>query len=88
MLSLATHEPYFALLREKVVFQRRGEGKGRIRSEAVEGEFQYLSISLLRQYLELEYSGLNIPFGFDMEKIIGLHFWRFSLETISCLCVS
>jgi 5'-3' exonuclease len=50
MLAIATHEPHFVLLREKVV-QRQRRDKQQQKQEAalqVTGEFQYLHANLLR----------------------------------------
>lgn len=69
MLGLLSHDPHFALLREEVVFGPRRAKK----SDTLESQtFYLLHISLLREYLELEFDGLRkrLPFGFDLEKII------------------
>lgn len=69
MLGLLSHDPHFALLREEVVFGPRRAKK----SETLETQtFYLLHISLLREYLELEFSDLRkrLPFEFDLEKVI------------------
>lgn len=76
MLALITHEPHFFVLREKVDFTAfwRKKGGPRIATTldtAVFGEFEFLSVGVLREYLELEL-GANgndsLPF-FDVERI-------------------
>lgn len=69
MLGLLSHDPHFALLREEVVFgPRRAKKPIGLESQT----FYLLHISLLREYLELEFSHLRetLPFKFDLEKII------------------
>lgn len=69
MLGLLSHDPHFALLREEVIFGPRRAKK----SDTLESQtFYLLHISLLREYLELEFDGLRkrLPFEFDLEKII------------------
>lgn len=69
MLGLLSHDPHFALLREEVVFgPRRAKKSNTLESQT----FYLLHISLLREYLELEFDALRkrLPFGFDLEKII------------------
>ena len=69
MLGLLSHDPHFALLREEVVFGPRRAKK----SIGLESQtFYLLHLSLLREYLELEFSHLRktLPFSFDLEKII------------------
>lgn len=36
-------------------------------------DFQLLSISLLREYLEIEFKMDNLPFPYNLERIIGKH---------------
>ena len=65
-LSLVTHEPHFALLREEVIF-------GRSRNGPKAKRFQLLYISVLREYIEAEYAPLAsqlVDFEFDLERII------------------
>ena len=68
MLSLVSHDPHFALLREHVAF-----GPRRSRPTTQGGQkFYLLHISLLREYLELEFTSLRevLPFKYDLENII------------------
>lgn len=69
MLGLLSHDPHFALLREEVTFgPRRAKQSTSLETQT----FYLLHISLLREYLELEFSKLHnkLPFPFDLEKII------------------
>ncbi|PKI84263.1 hypothetical protein MVES_001427 [Malassezia vespertilionis] len=69
MLGLLTHDPHFALLREEVVF---GPQRTKKNSALEHQTFYLLHISLLREYLALEFDALRekLPFAFDLEKII------------------
>ena len=74
MLSLVTHEPNFALLREEVIFGGQNNKKDGRKQLKKLNEFQCLHVSLLRQYLDIEYSAaLNhtlVEFPYDIERII------------------
>uniref|UniRef100_A0A336LMV3 5'-3' exoribonuclease 1 n=1 Tax=Culicoides sonorensis TaxID=179676 RepID=A0A336LMV3_CULSO len=68
MLGLCTHEKHFSLLREEVKF-----GKQINRAASVhETRFFLLHLSLMRDYLELEFDSIRsqIKFKFDIENII------------------
>ncbi|RZF36429.1 hypothetical protein LSTR_LSTR010849 [Laodelphax striatellus] len=70
MLGLCSHEPHFSLLREEVKFSKNAQKK---RSNAPEEiTFFLLHLSLMREYIELEFQQLKqtLKFGFDLEKII------------------
>jgi 5'-3' exoribonuclease 1 len=79
-LGLVTHEPHFFLLREKIDFQAAFR---KVRVEKVEaakmdrdirGEFELLSLGILREYLSLEFAYLEkrLPTGvYDLERIIN-----------------
>ncbi|CAG8688657.1 9885_t:CDS:2, partial [Cetraspora pellucida] len=70
MLGLLSHDPHFALLREEVTFGPSSKKKkhGRIESQ----NFYLMHLSLLREYLDLEFSTLreSLPFEYNLERII------------------
>ena len=77
ILSLLSHEPHFALLREEVIFgleqQQRHirENRKILKRKTV---FQLFHVSVLRKYLNLEFESLSkqgiLKFDYDLEKII------------------
>ncbi|XP_041954750.1 5'-3' exoribonuclease 1 isoform X1 [Alosa sapidissima] len=70
MLGLTSHEPHFSLLREEVRF---GGKKSQKRITAPEETtFHLLHLSLMREYIDYEFSDLKkkIPFEYDLERII------------------
>lgn len=75
MLGLVTHEPHFFILREKVDYTFwKKKGGPRVATSldtAVFGDFEFLSIGVLREYLALElgaFGNSGLPF-FDIERI-------------------
>jgi len=58
MLSLVTHEPYFCLLREEVIFQQHSQ-KNNPKKVGDKQTFQILHVTLLREYLDWEFSKLK-----------------------------
>lgn len=68
MLGLCSHEPNFSLLREEVKF---GKKQKRIQTPE-EMKFCLLHLSLLREYIDHEFSSVKdkISFPYDIEKII------------------
>ncbi|RZC39325.1 5'-3' exoribonuclease 1 like, partial [Asbolus verrucosus] len=71
MLGLCTHEPHFSLLREEVKFGK----KSKRTNVPEEIRFYLLHLSLMREYLELEFASLkeklkSEKLKFDIEKII------------------
>ncbi|KAM6989495.1 5'-3' exoribonuclease 1 isoform 2-T2 [Tautogolabrus adspersus] len=70
MLGLTSHEPNFSLLREEVRF---GGKKSQKRITAPEETtFHLLHLSLMREYIDYEFSGLRNHIGsdYDLERII------------------
>ncbi|WVQ81858.1 hypothetical protein IAT38_003985 [Cryptococcus sp. DSM 104549] len=68
MLGLLSHDPHFCLLREEVTFGRKPK-----KNTGLEGtNFFLLHLSLMREYLDLEFSSLatQLPFKYDVERII------------------
>ncbi|XP_043926953.1 5'-3' exoribonuclease 1 [Protopterus annectens] len=70
MLGLTTHESHFSLLREEVRFGGRKSQKRVTAPE--ETTFHLLHLSLMREYIEYEFSPVKekICFSFDIESII------------------
>ncbi|XP_053692331.1 5'-3' exoribonuclease 1 [Sabethes cyaneus] len=68
MLGLCTHEKHFSLLREEVKF-----GKTENKTSMVEEtKFYLLHLTLMMEYLELEFAPIRdkLSFNFDMNKLI------------------
>lgn len=68
VLGLVAHEPHFSLLREEVTF---GRNKKQI-TDVSDQTFFLLHISLVRDYLEEEFSSLgdDLSFEYDFERIL------------------
>ena len=72
MLGLCTHDPHFSLLREEVRFGGKKAAQKRIVTPE-ETTFHLLHLSLLREYLDHEFSDLKsaaLSFEYDVEGII------------------
>ncbi|EEB08142.1 exonuclease II Exo2 [Schizosaccharomyces japonicus yFS275] len=69
MLGLLSHDPHFCLLREEVTF---GPARKSASKELANQKFYLLHLSLLREYLEAEFEECrdNLPFAYDLERII------------------
>jgi 5'-3' exoribonuclease 1 len=71
MLGLLSHDPHFCLLREEVTFGRQVSKKPK---ELEHQNFYLLHLSMVREYLELEFQELEeegaLDFQFDMEHVI------------------
>ena len=81
MLGLLSHDPHFALLREEVAFGRQRQKSKEFssfphlsdRGFRLESQsFFLLHLSILREYLELEFDNLaqSLDFTYDFERII------------------
>lgn len=68
MLGLSVHDPHFALLREEVVFGRRSSEAKSLENQ----NFYLLHISLLREYMQLEFQEIadEMQFEYDFERIL------------------
>lgn len=69
MLSLSVHSPHFALLREEVVFGRRNSSQ----PNTLENQnFYLLHISLLREYMALEFDEIadEVQFEYNFERVL------------------
>ena len=74
MLGLVSHEPHFTLLREIVDFgggfNRNDNALKAVTKFTKQSDFQLLHLSILREYLAVEFAyGLN-PNDYDLERII------------------
>lgn len=70
MLGTCSHEPHFALLREEIVYGKKQNQKRLNVPEEI--TFHLLHLSLLREYLALEFQSVKgkISFEFNMESIV------------------
>ncbi|KAJ7157550.1 exonuclease II [Mycena crocata] len=70
MLGLLSHDPHFCLLREEVKFGPASRRKGSTSLEAI--NFYLLHLSLMREYLDLEFRDIEPVLGFDysLERVI------------------
>ncbi|KAJ2749512.1 exonuclease II Exo2, partial [Coemansia nantahalensis] len=62
MLGLLSHEPHFSLLREEVLFGAAAR-KGSASTDPAMQSFYLMHLSLLRDYLDHEFSGLKAALG-------------------------
>lgn len=69
MLGLVTHDSHFSLLREEVTF---GPGSQNKSNDVHDQKFFLLHLSLLREYLALEFKDLEtgLSFEYDFERVL------------------
>lgn len=69
MLGLCTHEIHFTLLREEVIF---GKKQKKVSLTPEETKFCLFHLSLLRDYIDHEFSSLKdkLSFPYDLERVI------------------
>ena len=74
MLGLVSHEPHFTLLREIVDFtggfSRNANALKTVKKFTKQSDFQLLHLSVLREYLQIEFAYNARPTSFDLERII------------------
>ncbi|KAG6873483.1 hypothetical protein C0995_015186 [Termitomyces sp. Mi166 len=70
MLGLLSHDPHFCLLREEVKFGPSSRKKGNTSLESI--NFYLLHLSLMREYLDLEFRDIEpiLPFDYNLERVI------------------
>jgi len=68
MLGLVTHEPYVSILREEVFFGKQNEKIVTLDNQ----KFYLLHISIVREYLKLEFDTLikDMQFEYDFERVL------------------
>lgn len=69
MLGLISHDPHFSLLREEVTFGPRSQKKS---NDLNDQNFYLLHLSLLREYLSLEFEELDnqLSFDYNFERVL------------------
>ncbi|KAI7907128.1 exoribonuclease 1 [Cokeromyces recurvatus] len=69
MLGLLSHDPHFALLREEVVFGKKGQKR---KQNLDNQNFYLMHLSLMREYMNLEFNSISnsLSFPYDFERIL------------------
>jgi len=74
MLGLVSHEPHFTLLREIIDFSggfgRNDNALKEVKKFTKQSDFQLLHLSILREYLEIEFAYQHDQSTYDLERII------------------
>lgn len=68
MLGLLSHDPHFAILREEVTFGRAMKQSKELQDQ----NFYLLHLALVREYLELEFDGVDkyMKFPYDFDRLL------------------
>ncbi|RCH92340.1 hypothetical protein CU098_000601, partial [Rhizopus stolonifer] len=69
MLGLLSHDPHFALLREEVTFGKQNQRK----KQSLDSQnFYLMHLSLMREYLEMEFRTISdsLSFPYDFERVL------------------
>eukprot|EP01129_Flabellula_baltica_P006774 TRINITY_DN2576_c0_g1_i1.p1 TRINITY_DN2576_c0_g1~~TRINITY_DN2576_c0_g1_i1.p1 ORF type:complete len:957 (+),score=225.13 TRINITY_DN2576_c0_g1_i1:38-2908(+) len=72
MLGLASHEPYFSILREDVSNQKANvklERDANLVEVYMHQPYQFLHLNILREYLDIDLR-VDLPFKYDLERAI------------------
>ncbi|VDP01791.1 unnamed protein product [Soboliphyme baturini] len=72
ILGTCSHEPHFTLLREEISFTRRRKNQKKKRFDPNDNKFLLLHVSLLREYIDMEFACLKDALGsiYDLESMI------------------
>ena len=74
MLGLVSHEPHFTLLREIIDFSggfsRNDNALKEVKKFTKQSDFQLLHLSIMREYLQLEFAYEHDPDTYNLERLI------------------
>jgi len=70
MLGLVTHEPNFILFRERMRRRGRNGGGQRDPMRFSYDDYEILEIGVIRRMLHLEVRQLELPFEYDLERVV------------------
>lgn len=61
---------YFTECRPAATIEEEQAVADRINAEAVNVQFQYLNLKLVREFLHVQFMRSKVPFGYDIERVI------------------